>query len=99
MQPIPAEQVQNTAQILLTYLDDENNSTPNHMLEGIVSGKSLLRGILAGHLVICQVDQPQQGPGQLPPGVGPGPDDDDGDAEPPARNKVAKKKARKKPAK
>lgn len=51
--PVNEEQVQQTAQIILTYLDDPGNKTPNNMLEGIVSGKSLLRGIIAGALVVC----------------------------------------------
>lgn len=54
LQPLPAEQVQKTVQVLLTYLDDPRNTTPNDMLEGIVSSKSLLRGILAGQVVVCQ---------------------------------------------
>ena len=54
LQPLNEEHVQKTTQILLAYLDDERNVTPNNMLEGIVSGKSLLRGILSGNLVICQ---------------------------------------------
>jgi len=59
--PINQEQIQGTCQVVLAYLDDEANSTPNNMLEGIVSGKSLLRGILAGQLVVCQnqPDAPQ----------------------------------------
>jgi len=53
LQPLDQEQVQSTAQVLLSYLEDGSNRTPNNMLEGIVSGKSLLRGILSGQLLIC----------------------------------------------
>lgn len=54
LMPVNQETITRTAQILLTYLDDENNSTPNNILEGIVSGKSLLRGIIQGGLIVCQ---------------------------------------------
>jgi len=53
-QPLHQEQVIQTAQVLLAYLENPMNSTPNNMVEGIVSGKSLLRGILSGELVICK---------------------------------------------
>ena len=43
-----------TAQCLLAYLSDDSNSTPNNMLEGIVSGKSLLRAIISGQLIVCE---------------------------------------------
>jgi len=85
LQPINQEQVQQTAQVLLSYLDDPNNSTPNSQLEGIVSGKSLLRGILAGNLMICQNIE-------VPHGAGDGPIDS------PTPKKAAKKKAAKKAA-
>lgn len=61
LQPINQEQVQQTAQIVLTYLDDPENRTPNNMLEGIVSGKSLLRGILAGQLFVCAKTEDARG--------------------------------------
>lgn len=54
MNPIDIQQVQGPVQVLLTVLSDEKGSTPNHLLEGVVSGKSLLRAILQGNLVICQ---------------------------------------------
>lgn len=60
MTPINQEQVNQTAQMLLVYLEDPKNVTPNNMLEGIVSGKSLLRGILSGSLVVCQNEDMQQ---------------------------------------
>ncbi len=62
LQPINKDHVQQTAQILLAYLDDERNATPNNMLEGIVSGKSLLRGILGGQLILCQEQEPAGDP-------------------------------------
>jgi len=79
LQPINQEQVQSTTQVLLAYLDDPENKTPNNMLEGIVSGKSLLRGILAGNLVICQN---MELPADAPP-----------EAKKKAAKKVSKKKA------
>lgn len=51
--PINQEQVQQTAQVLLSFLSDERVSIPAPILEGVVSGKSLLRALLAGELVIC----------------------------------------------
>jgi len=64
-QPINQEHVQKTAQVVLSYLDDENNSTPNHMVEGIASGKSLFRAILSGDLVICQNIQTPEVPDEV----------------------------------
>ena len=54
LRPVNQEAVEKTMQILLTYLDDPVNVTPNNILEGIVSAKSLIRGILGGGLFICQ---------------------------------------------
>lgn len=54
LKPINQEQVQGASQVILAYLDDGANTTPNNLLEGIVSGKSLLRGIISGNLVVCQ---------------------------------------------
>jgi len=54
------EQVQGTAQQVLAYLDDPTNKTPNNMLEAIVSGKSLLRGIITGQLIVCQQLAPEK---------------------------------------
>ena len=58
LQPINQEQVAKTLQVVLAYLEDPTKSTPNPMLEGIVSGKSLLKGILSGGLVICELAPP-----------------------------------------
>jgi hypothetical protein len=56
MKPIDMQQIQGPVQVLLTVLSDENGSTPNHLLEGVVSGKSLLRAILQGNVVVCQAE-------------------------------------------
>ena len=58
MTPINQEQVVQTAQILLAVVSDEEGSTPNKFLEGVVSGKSLLRGLIAGQLVVCTAEAP-----------------------------------------
>lgn len=57
MKPVNQEQVVQTAQILLAVLSDEEGSTPNKYLEGVVSGKSLLRGLIAGQLVVCALNE------------------------------------------
>lgn len=72
MRPINQEQVVQTAQILLAVISDEEGSTPNKYLEGVVSGKSLLRAIIAGKLVVCATGAPD--PKQEDPGL----DSDDG---------------------
>ncbi len=85
MTPLPKEQVQQTAQILLAYLDNPENSTPNNLLEGVVSGKSLMRGLISGVLVVCQTNAaapPADETSTMPPA-------------PPGGGK--KKKAKKKP--
>lgn len=66
MRTVPTEQVQQTVQVLLAFLDSENVKVPGNMLEGIVSGKSLLRGLLNGQLVVAQVDLPKQAPAATP---------------------------------
>ena len=50
MQQIPTEQIQQSVQVLLSFLDSDGASVPGNMLEGIVSGKSILRGLLSGNL-------------------------------------------------
>lgn len=52
--PVEQEHIQSSVQVLLAFLSDENVSIPGSMLEGIFSGKSLLRGIISGSLVVCQ---------------------------------------------
>jgi len=83
--PISQEQVQKAVQVVLDYLSNPANSTPNDILEGIVSGKSLLRGIAAGSLVVCQ----NQDVSPVIPPLADSP-------EKPVRKKVAKKRASKK---
>jgi hypothetical protein len=58
MKQVPAEQIQATVQVLLTFLDSDGISVPGNMLEGVVSGKSILRGLLNGGLVLAQVGVP-----------------------------------------
>ena len=53
MTPIDPQQAQQTAQVLLTFLSDENVSVPANLIEGIVNGKAMLRGILSNQLFIC----------------------------------------------
>lgn len=77
--PLPPENTQGTIQVLLAYLEDSRNVTPNDMLEGIVSAKSLCRALLKGDLVIC---------GQV---VAP-PDPPPGKKKTPAKKKTARKK-------
>jgi len=72
LKPLDLEQIQGACQIVLSYLSDPANSTPNNLVEGIASGKSLMRGVLSGELVICQtVDDSAprrtKPPGHLPP--------------------------------
>jgi hypothetical protein len=52
-QPLDEEPVQQAAQILLSFLSDASVSVPAPMVDGIVSGKTLLRGIINGQLVVC----------------------------------------------
>ncbi len=75
MRPINQEQVVQTAQILLAVLSDEAGVTPNKYLEGVVSGKSLLSGIVKGNLVVCVPGQPEEDAGDAGDGG-------DGDAAP-----------------
>ena len=62
LQALPSEQVAPTAQALLSFLDREEVSIPGNLLEAIVSGKSLLRALANGQLVLAQnvADQPPQ---------------------------------------
>ena len=59
LQPANEEHVRATLQIVAAYLDDPENRTPNNMIEGMASAKSLFRAILAGHLVVCQEAVPE----------------------------------------
>ena len=67
MQLINQEQVVQTAQIVLAVLSDETGSTPNRYLDGVVSGKSLLRAIIKGELVICMPEAPSKEPQKKEP--------------------------------
>jgi len=58
-QPINEEQVQQTADLLLSFLSDASVSVPAPLVDGIVSGKSLLRGLVSGQLVVCTAVQPE----------------------------------------
>lgn len=91
MKLIPQEQVQQTAQILLAFLDSDGASVPGSMLEGVLSGKSMLRGILGGQLGVVQLDMKTEPPADDPPADDPPPA-----TKTPAKKKVAKKKASKK---
>jgi len=65
LQPVNKDQVQKTAQVVLAYLEDARNATPNDMLDGVVSGKSLLRALVNGNLIVCQqveVEKAEQPP-------------------------------------
>ena len=54
MKPISNhDQALQSVQCLLTVLSDETRSTPNNLLEGVVSGKSILRGLIQGGLMLC----------------------------------------------
>lgn len=57
LQPLDQEQILPVAQTLLAFLDRDDVTIPGNLLEAIVSGKSLLRGLLQGGLVVCQVTQ------------------------------------------
>ena len=55
LRPIAQHQeVKRALQVVLSYLDSPKNKTPNDMLEVIVSGKSVLRGIVDGALLLCE---------------------------------------------
>ena len=62
MRAVPAEQIQKTVQVLLSFLDSDSVTVPGSMIEGVVSGKSLLRALLDGRLIVAQLDVPQDAP-------------------------------------
>lgn len=80
MTPLPADQVQKTAQILLAFLDSDGAVVPGSLVEGVVSGKSLLRGLLQGTLVLCAPDAAPKPQPETP-------------ADPPKKKESKKKKA------
>lgn len=51
------EQIKNVAGGLVTFLSDESVIVPGNMVEGIVSGKSLLRALAEGKLVLCEAKE------------------------------------------
>jgi len=67
LKAIQTEQVQQTAQTLLAFFDREDVPVPASQLEAIVSGKSLLRAIVSGQLVVAQEEQPKVQPPVQPP--------------------------------
>ena len=71
LRPIQQDQVQKTVQVLLAFLSDDNVSIPGSMLEGIYSGKSLLRGIISGNLLVCENADAQSGAAPPVPPVPP----------------------------
>ena len=65
-QKIDPAQIDPTVQVMLDYLSDPQNLTPNNMVEAMASGKSVLRGILSGQLVVCKVVE-EPNPTAAPP--------------------------------
>lgn len=66
MNPLPTDQVHGAVQVLLTVIGDERASIAGNMVEGVVSAKSLLRGILGGQFVICAPTPPEKPKPQEP---------------------------------
>lgn len=66
MTPI-GNHVQETARIVLDYLSSPDRDTPNNLVEGIASGKSLLRAIISGDLVVCDPSKRTKPPAQAAP--------------------------------
>lgn len=65
IQPMNPDQYQPVAQAMLAYFDREDVMIPGHMAEQIVSGKSLLRALLGGQLVLGQ-QAPAPAPAEKP---------------------------------
>lgn len=60
LKPVDQQNVQATAQSMMAFLDREDVSVPGNMLEAIVSGKSLLRALVSGQLVVAQnIEEPK----------------------------------------
>ena len=66
-QPVQPEQVQQSCQIGLAVLSDEECRIPGNLVEGIMSFKSLLNALIQGSLVICQDVPAKPEDGQTPP--------------------------------
>lgn len=54
LQALEMEQVAPIAQALLQFLDREDVTVPGNMVEQFMSGKSLVRAIAGGQLVVAQ---------------------------------------------
>ena len=53
LQELSQEAVQPTVTALLAFLDSKDITVPGNMVESIVSGKSLLRALASGQLVLA----------------------------------------------
>ena len=62
--PVEQDSIIAASDMTLEHLSDPSLSTPNYRLEGIVSMKSILRGLVSGALVVCEQvpegDSPQE---------------------------------------
>jgi hypothetical protein len=70
MKQIDANQYIPGVRALLEIMSSPSVNIPGQMLEGALSGKSILRGIASGQLVLCEESPPEP--------------DGDGDDSPPA---------------
>lgn len=60
LRALESEQIVPTVQVLLAFLEREDVVVPANMLEGIVSGKSILRALANGQIVLAQdMEEPQ----------------------------------------
>lgn len=73
LQELKNDAVQATVQSMLAFFDREDVNVPGNMVESIVSGKSMLRALLNGQLVLAQRAQEPPSP--------PATEDDGGDDE------------------
>lgn len=62
LQELNQEAVQPTIQALLEFLDRDDVMIPVHMAEQMTSGKSLLRALVSGQIVLAQKQQEQPAP-------------------------------------
>ena len=62
--PIDQSQIEKAVGAMLSLLSDERTPVPASVVEAIVSGKSLLRGLLSGELVACK-QVPDESPEEL----------------------------------
>lgn len=54
LKALESEQIVPTVQVLLSLLEREDVNVPANMLEGVVGGKSILRALINGQLVLAQ---------------------------------------------